>query len=115
MSRLEQLDAGSWDEFTRAPVAVMMLARSTCPHCNEWTHELEHFLARDAARYSHVRFGKLLLDQPGLVPFKEANQDWLHGIEGLPFNVIYVGGERFKSFPGAGIDRLVARLDKITA
>ena len=48
-------------------------------------------------------------DEGGLVDFKRANP-WLAEVDVLPFNQIWVNGERSKSFAGSGVDRLVPRL-----
>ena len=111
MSRLEVVDAGNWEAFAAAPAAVLVLGKSDCEACAAWSAELSAFLERDD-RFGHVRFGKLLLDKPGLVAFKRANP-WLAEVDVLPFNVIYVGGQPAKRFAGAGTERLVARLERL--
>jgi hypothetical protein len=111
MSRLEALDGTSWQAFLSAPTAVLMLGKSDCAACAAWTEELEAFLAADE-RWRDVRFGKLLLDRPGLVSFKRANP-WIAELDVLPVNVIYRDGKEAKRFAGGGIDRLVARLERV--
>jgi hypothetical protein len=108
MGRLEKIDGSNWRELTQAPLAVLMIGKSDCPACAEWTEELEKFLTTDQ-EFENVRFGKMLLDQGGLIDFKRANK-WLADVDHLPFNVIYTAGEMAKSYPGGGIDRLVDRL-----
>ena len=110
-NRLEILDAKSWEGFLAAPVAVLMIGKSDCPACAAWTAELEAFLVADE-RFADVRFGKILLDTPGLVAFKRANP-WIAELEALPVNVLYVDGLEAKRFAGGGIERLVARLEKL--
>jgi hypothetical protein len=109
--RLEILDGRSWEPFVAAPAAVLMLGKSDCDACKAWSAELEGFLASDE-RFGGVRFGKVLLDTPGLASFKRANP-WIAGLDSLPFNVIFVKGERVKDFAGGGIDRLVNRLERV--
>jgi hypothetical protein len=111
MSRLETVDGRSWEAFVAAPAAVLMLGKSDCEACRAWTEELDAFLEGDRA-WRHVRFGKLLLDVPGLVSFKRANP-WLAEVDALPFHVIYVGGEPVKRFAGGGAERLVTRLERL--
>ena len=65
--RLEPIDGANWETFLKAPWAVLMLGKSDCEHCHEYTEE-------------------------------------------LPFNQLYVNGERSKAWPGGGLDRLVDRL-----
>lgn len=108
--RLEAIDGSSWEAFVAAPIAVLMIGKSDCPACASWTEELRVLLAGDE-RWLHVRFGKLLLDKPGLVSFKRANP-WLAELDELPFNVIYVNGEIVKRFAGSGVERLVSRLER---
>jgi len=109
-ARLEKLEGDAWQEFTKAPLAVLMLGKSDCAACNEWTAELEGLLASDG-RLVDVRFGKILLDQRGLISFKKANP-WIADLHELPYNVIFVNGERVKSWAGGGADRLITRLDR---
>jgi len=111
--RLEMLDGSTWQAFVASPLAVLMLGKSDCAACAQWTDELCQLLASDD-RWRNVRFGKLLLDQPGLVSFKRANP-WLAEVDVLPFNVIYVNGEPVKRFPGGGADRLTTRLEQLVA
>jgi hypothetical protein len=111
MSRLEALDGKSWEPFLAAPAAVLMLGKSDCAACAEWTAEIERFLETDT-RWQHVRFGKLLLDKPGLVSFKRANP-WIAELDVLPVNVLYVNGEEKKRFAGGGVERLVTRLERV--
>ena len=109
--RLEVIDGSNWEEFVSAPVAVLMLGKSDCPACKEWTEELTGLLA-DAGNWPEVRFGKMLIDQRGLIGFKKANP-WLAEVDTLPFNLIYKDGERLKSYAGGGGDRLGNRLRRI--
>jgi len=111
MSTLEQIDGRNWEEFLQAPVAVLMLGKSDCPACGAWTDELSAFLAA-AGEFPHVRFGKILLDKGGLVGFKRAHP-WIAELDVLPFNQIFVAGERGKSFAGSGVERLVNRLRQL--
>ncbi len=108
MGRLETVDGGTWRDFIASPLAVLVIGKSDCPACSAWSEELERFLAADTA-WGHVRVGKMLLDKGGLVYFKRANP-WLADVEELPFNVMYVAGQRAKSWPGGGIERLTSRL-----
>jgi hypothetical protein len=109
MARLEIIDGANWREFVAAPRAVLILAKTTCQHCAEWSTELGAFLDVDP-RLQGVRFGKMYLDKPGLADFKRGNT-WLAEVDDLPFNLLYVNGERRKSWPGGGVDRLLARLE----
>jgi len=111
MSRLEVIDGGNWREFVAAPVAVLMIGKSDCGACAAWAEELEKFLATDT-QWTDVRFGKMLVDKGGLVDFKRASP-WLADVDELPFNQIYVKGERSKAWPGAGVERLVSRLRSV--
>lgn len=111
MAGLEILDARSWAEFSAAPASVLMLGKSDCPACAEWSAELERFLASDT-RWRHVRFGKLLLDQRGLIDFKRSNA-WIADLDVLPHNVLLRAGERAAEFSGSGTDRLETRLERV--
>jgi hypothetical protein len=111
MSRLEKLDGDTWRDFLAAPVAVLVLGKTTCPVCQEYGAELEEFLAGDT-RWPNVRFGKILLDERGLTDFKRASP-WLADVDALPFTQIYRNGERWKDFAGGGVDRLRSRLETL--
>lgn len=108
--RLEKIDGQNWEAFVASPAAVLMLGKSDCEACAAWTAELEAFLERDD-RWRHVRFGKLLLDKPGLISFKRANP-WIAELDVLPTNVLYLNGQESKRFAGSGVDRLVTRLER---
>jgi len=108
MSRLEKIEPETWREFVAAPVSVLMLGKSDCAQCAQWTEELEQFLAGDE-EFARVRFGKVLLDQRGFTDLKR-EQRWIADVDALPFNQIFVNGERSKAFAGGGIERLKTRL-----
>jgi hypothetical protein len=142
MSRLEILDGESWSGLVHAPLAVLVLARTTCPVCKAWLEELTAFLEADR-RWQKVRFGRLYVDQgaededdeddeedgidalrrtfaaqlgslpPSLASFERANRDWLGDVTDLPYNAIFAEGRKVKGWPGGGIDRLLSRLEKI--
>ena len=108
---LEMLDGESWRAFIGSEAAFVMLGKSDCEPCKAWTAEISGFLGSEAvAAHPRVRFGKLLLDSRGLTEFKREHQTWLKDLEELPFNLLYVGGELRKSWPGGGLDRLQNRL-----
>ena len=111
MDRLEVIDGATWEGFLTAPWSVLMLGKSDCEHCAEYTGELQGFLAGDTV-YTDVRFGKILLDRGGLVGFKRANP-WLADLDVLPYTVIYRGGEKVAEFAGGGIGRLQSRLERV--
>ena len=111
MTRLEAIDGTTWEGLLAAPWSVLMLGKSDCEHCAEYTEELQTFLAADQT-YGDVRFGKILLDRGGLVGFKRANP-WLADVDVLPYTLIYRGGEKVAEFAGGGIGRLLARLERV--
>jgi hypothetical protein len=111
--RLEAIDGTNWEAFLGAPLAVLMLGKSDCEHCTEFTEELHTFLAADQA-YADVRFGKMLLDRGGLAGFKRANP-WLAEADVLPYTLIYRNGAKVAEFAGGGIARLESRLERVRA
>ncbi len=111
MSRLENVDGDNWRDFIASPTAVLVLGKSDCEKCGEWSAELAEKLASDAG-FGTVRFGKMLLDQRGLTDFKRENP-WLAELDVLPYNVIFHEQERVKSFAGGGWDRLANRLRRV--
>jgi hypothetical protein len=111
VSRLEAIDGATWEGLLAAPWAVLMLGKSDCEHCAEFTEELHAFLDADTV-YGDVRFGKILLDRGGLASFKRANP-WLADVDVLPYTLIYRGGAKVAEFAGGGIGRLRARLERV--
>jgi hypothetical protein len=111
--RLETVDGAGWEAFLASPWSVLMLGKSDCEHCREFTEELHAFLA-DAGAYPDVRFGKMLLDRGGLAGFKRANP-WLAEADVLPYTLIYRNGDKVAEFAGGGIDRLQSRLQRLRA
>lgn len=113
MPDLEMLNRDNLDDFLAAPLAVVILAKSDCNACKEWSGELtEHFQSELSPVWDGVRVGKLELDQPGLGSFKKANP-WLANVDSLPYNLIYSHGEQKKAYLGSGIERLENRLQRI--
>jgi len=114
MSRLEDLDGQSWKELVEGPASVLVLGKSDCAACARWSEELADFLSGDEGQkdFAHVRFGKLLLDQRGLVEFKRENP-WISELDVLPYNVIYKQGEKVGEFAGSGSTRLANRLRRL--
>jgi len=112
-TQLEEIDGLSWEALVATPWSVLMLGKSDCEHCAEYTEELHTFLATDTT-YADVRFGKILLDRGGLVGFKRANP-WLAEVDVLPYTLIYRGGEKVSEFAGGGVGRLQSRLDRLRA
>jgi hypothetical protein len=106
--RLENLGPDSWQEFLSAPRAVLVLGKSDCDACARWSDELTQWLT-DPARWPDVRFGKLMLNTPGLIAFKRANP-WVASIDMLPHTIIYRHGDKAKEFAGGGVERLETRL-----
>ncbi|MAJ61428.1 MAG: hypothetical protein CBC48_16645 [bacterium TMED88] len=109
--RLQLLSGQNWQDFIAASAAVLILGKSDCAHCNEWSKELEEAL-QSSSFHPNVRFGKLLLDQPGLISFKRANP-WIADLDVLPYNLIYQDGESLKEWAGGGLDRLNNRLNRV--
>jgi hypothetical protein len=109
--RLEAIDGANWETFLASPWAVLMLGKSDCEHCAEYTEELHGYLA-GASAPAEVRFGKMLLDRGGLASFKRANP-WLADVDVLPYTLIYRGGQKVGEFAGSGVGRLQSRLERL--
>lgn len=113
MAALEFLDPTTLDAFLAAPVAVLVLAKTDCDACAQWTQELQDWLAAQATDGDPdargIRFGKLILNQPRLGGFKKAHP-WLAEVDVLPTNVIFRDGQVDRRWAGGGIERLVNRL-----
>lgn len=107
MADVELLTKDNWQEFLKEPKAVLMLGKTTCQACKEWTSELEEW--NDSP--DGIRFGKINLDEPGWGRFK-LQEKWVSEVDVLPFNAIYIEGENKKSWAGGGLDRLSNRLNR---
>lgn len=114
MAHLEILDRDSLDEFLASPHAVLILAKTDCAACASWSAELVAALQDLPAddRLGTVRFGKLILNQPGLGAFKR-NSPWLKDVNDLPYTVLYADNEYRRGFIGGGWQRLVNRLNRV--
>ncbi len=107
---VETIGRDNWEALAAEPVAFLMLGKGDCEKCATWTDALNVYLGGDeAAEFAGVRFGKMLIETPGLGAFKKANP-WLAKVEGLPYNLIYVNGEIKKEWSGDGLERLQNRL-----
>lgn len=111
MASLESIGKDNWEEFLSSGAAVLLVGKSDCGACQQWARELGEFLEQDQ-EWGDVRFGKVMLDTPGLVGFKRASP-WLTELESLPYTAIYVDGERQAGFVGGGVDRLQNRLRRL--
>lgn len=111
MATLEILDRENWEGFLKAEAAVLLVGKSDCAACGQWSEELSAFAA-DNPEWKDVRFGKVLLDTPGLVGFKRASP-WISELDSLPYTAIYQGGEKRAGFMGGGAARLEARLRRV--
>lgn len=111
--RLEQIDGSNWEDFLDDDIAVLVLARTDCDACDDYTDELKGFLSEDDD-WRDVDFGKMFVDKPGLASFKKETP-WLKDVRNLPYTAIYVDGEVEKKFAGSGINRLTNRLERVTS
>ena len=111
MTELEMLDRKSWEEFLNAPIAVLMLGKNDCQACADWTEELNTWFGSETVP-ENVRFGKIILDTPGMGRFKIA-QPWVSEVDVLPFNAIFIDGERVKEWAGGKLSRLQNRLERL--
>ena len=111
MTELELLDQKSWEEFLSAPIAVLILSKNDCQACEDWTEELNTWFGSGPVP-ENVRFGKLLLDTPGIGRFKLA-QPWVSEIDILPFNAIFINGERVQEWAGGNLPLLQNRLEPL--
>jgi hypothetical protein len=108
VSSIVVVDDFNWKQFTSAPSAVLAVGVSTCPECQAWHRELDHWIDT-AEGLAGILFGEITLDQPHSTEFKRANS-WLDHIPGLPFTAVFVHGKPVTSLAGTGVHRLESRL-----
>lgn len=107
MVDVELLTKDNWQDFLKEPKAVLMLGKTTCEACKEWSADLKEWSDSPEG----IRFGKINLDEPGWGRFK-LQEKWVSEVDVLPFNAIYIDGENKKSWAGGGLDRLSNRLNR---
>ncbi|MCB9507463.1 MAG: hypothetical protein H6697_07325 [Myxococcales bacterium] len=112
MATLEKLDRDSWRGVVDAPLAVLIVGKSDCASCSAWAAELSAWL-ESSTEWTDVRYGKLDLDQPGLVEFKRANP-WVSSLDALPHTSIWRDGVKVKEWLGGGVPRMLSRLGALT-
>jgi hypothetical protein len=113
MGRLETLTDENYQEFLGEGTRILVLTQTDCPHCRAWTEEIEEFLESDED-WTEVRFAKIDLASEEVEGFKKGS-DWLEFVPGVPFNVIFQGGQPTNSFAGSGVKRMVKRLQRLTS
>lgn len=112
MPKFEEVGRENWEEFINSPRAVLMLGKTDCAACNEFTAELQEWLGSGVEGWDDVRIGKMVINKPGLSKFKKQSA-WLADVTDLPYTVLYVDGEVKRSFMGGGIDRLTNRMERV--
>lgn len=103
MATLELLDEDTWEFFLNAPVSVLVLSKNDCNSCLQLADELGVWLTTEGVP-SNVRFGKLMLDYPGMGRFKIAHP-WVSNVDIMPFTAIFVNGERVSEWGGSNLSR----------
>jgi len=103
MATLELLDEDTWEFFLNAPVSVLVLSKNDCNSCLQLADELRVWLTTEGVP-SNVRFGKLMLDHPGMGRFKIAHP-WVSSVDIMPFTAIFVNGERVSEWGGSNLSR----------
>jgi hypothetical protein len=110
LAELELLGRDDWEDFLSAPLAVLILGKNGCAACEQWTLDLQQWFDSGQSPEG-AKFGKLILDTPGLGRFKIAHP-WVSEVDVLPYNAIYIDGERVKEWAGGNIPRLTNRLNR---
>jgi hypothetical protein len=106
MITLETINDSNFEEFLASPSVFLFLGKTDCEACNIWTNEL----LTNIDSFEGLRFGKVTIGSPGLTNFKRVHGAWLSQARELPYNTIWVNGEKQKEWPGGGLDRLKSRL-----
>ena len=104
----ETLDQHTWEDYLSIGKVLLMLGKTSCRVCAEWTLELTDW----QSPHPELKVAKIQLDQSGLGRFKMANP-WLVDVDLLPWNVLFVDGEPLEQWAGAGLARLENRLQRI--
>ena len=110
--KLETVDSTNFKEFLSAPVAFLMVGKTDCPACIKWTEELVSYLDT-TPDLPGVRFGKVVLDGGGVTEFKRTHAGWLKDVMELPYNTLWVNGQKVKDWTGNNVERLANRLNPL--
>ena len=111
MAQIEQLETDSWESFLSAPLAVLILSKRECSSCITLIEELNTWMSTGTAPLN-VRFGKIMLDDPGMASFKMAHP-WISNIDIMPFTAVFVNGDRVSEWGGGQLSRLQNRLEDV--
>ena len=108
MVEIERLTPHTWKNFLDAPAALLVLGKEDCEPCMTWIQTLtidqdQRFTALE------VRIGYIALDASGFAQFKIAHP-WVSLVDMLPFNALFINGERAAEWAGGSIERLIKEL-----
>ena len=108
---LEVIDDSNFEEFLASPVAFLLIGKTGCGPCMEWTASLNSALAEDGLP-SGIRWGKLIIGDGKLTNLKRVHGTWLSHVREMPYNSIWMNGTMVKEWPGGGeLVRLTNRLE----
>lgn len=109
MGQIEDLRPNTWKNFLDAPTALLVLGKGDCEPCTAWNSILNNQLNQITLLHG-VCVGKILLDAPGFGQFK-LDHTWVSNVDVLPFNALFINGERVAEWAGGSMDRLMKELN----
>tara|TARA_B110000881_G_C18362646_1_gene407149 strand:- start:77 stop:427 length:351 start_codon:yes stop_codon:yes gene_type:complete len=111
MATLELLDEETWEPFINAPISVLILSKNDCNACSQLCDELGVWFSTEPIP-SNIRFGKIMLDHPGMGRFKITHR-WVSNVDVMPFMAIFVDGERVSEWSGSNLSRFQRQIQQV--
>ena len=108
MVEIERLTPHTWKNFLDAPTVLLVLGKEDCEPCTAWTQTLTIDHNQSVAAHE-IRIGYIPLDAPGFAQFK-IDHPWDSLVDVLPFNALFINGERGAEWAGGSIERLMKEL-----
>jgi hypothetical protein len=111
MATLELLDEETWEPFINAPISVLILSKNDCNACSQLSDELGVWFSTEHVP-SNVRYGKIMLDNPGMGRFKITHRLVLN-VDVMPFMAIFADGERVSEWSGGDFSRFQRQIRQV--
>jgi hypothetical protein len=101
---LTRLFDAEWEAFISQAQSILILTRLDCEGC-------ETLLKSPVLQQSGFPVGYLVLDEPGVKQFKQANQ-WINReVDLLPFSIRYEAGLRVATTRGSDAEKVLESLN----
>ncbi len=103
MNSIQHIDDSNFEAFMEHDRVALLLTRSTCGNCVNYTQEIQELIEK--GRLEDLHIGKVILDQAGSVKLKKANP-WIKDLDFVPYTVLYDKGQKVEEFAASRGDYL---------